>query len=92
MRVPGDLLEDIYPDVDLEPELVELVLVRVSQMDHCATCLSIHVQKARKVGVTQRKMDILPAWRDARDLYNDQERAALELTETLTTLPRDTRR
>ena len=87
MRVPGNLLEEIYPDVDLEPELVELVLVRVSQMNRCATCLSIHVPKARKAGVTQRKLDILPAWRDARDLYSDRERAALELAETLTALP-----
>lgn len=87
MLAPGKILKDIYPDVDLDPQLIELVLVRVSQINRCATCLSIHVPQARREGVSQRKLDILPAWRDAGDLYNTFERAALELAETLTLLP-----
>lgn len=89
MLVPGDLLEKIYPEVDLEPELVELVLVRVSQMNRCAMCLSVHVPKARKAGVSQRKLDLLPAWREARGVFSDRERAALGLAEVLTDLPHD---
>ena len=91
MLAPGQLLEKIYPEVDLEPELIELVLTRVSQMNRCATCLSIHVPAARKAGVPQRKLDLLPAWREARGVFDDREQAALELAETLTELPQGER-
>ena len=73
----------------LNDELLELVNVRVSQINGCAACLSSHVPAARKAGVSQRRLDLLPAWRDL-DAFGDQERAALRLAETLTRLD-DTR-
>ena len=73
----------------LNDGLLELVNVRVSQINGCAACLSSHVPAARKAGVSQRRLDLLPAWRDL-DEFGDQERAALRLAETLTRLD-DTR-
>ena len=73
----------------LNDGLLELVNVRVSQINRCAACLSSHVPAARKAGVSQRRLDLLPAWRDL-DAFGDQERAALRLAETLTRLD-DTR-
>ncbi|NLD84894.1 MAG: carboxymuconolactone decarboxylase family protein [Actinomycetales bacterium] len=73
----------------LNDGLLELVNVRVSQINGCAACLSSHVPAARKAGVSQRRLDLLPAWRDL-DAFGDQERAALRLAETLTRLD-DTR-
>jgi len=81
-------LNILYPDVDLPKSLIELVAVRVSQINGCGTCLSIHVPAARKAGVEEWKLDALPAWRMVRE-YSDQERAALQLAETLTLLPKD---
>ena len=63
--------------------LIELVEVRVSQINGCAFCLSMHVPAARKAGVAQAKLDLLPAWREAK-VYDARERAALEWAETLT--------
>lgn len=77
----------LYSEVDLDPQLVELITVRASQLNRCTTCLSIHVPEARKAGVSQRKLDLLPAWRESRDVYSEQEMAALELCESLTRLP-----
>ncbi|WIM70340.1 carboxymuconolactone decarboxylase family protein [Corynebacterium suedekumii] len=81
-------LRDLYPEVDLPLGLIELVNIRVSQINGCGTCLSIHVPAARKAGVEEWKLDALPAWRMVRE-YSDQERAALQLAETLTLLPKD---
>lgn len=81
-------LSALYPDVDLPRSLIELVSVRVSQINGCGTCLSIHVPAARRAGVPDNKLDALPAWRMV-DEFTDQEKAALELAETLTLLPRD---
>ncbi|AJK69500.1 carboxymuconolactone decarboxylase family protein [Corynebacterium marinum] len=79
-------LRMLYPDVDLPTSLIELVSVRVSQINGCGTCLSIHVPAARKAGVPENKLDALPAWRMVNE-FTEQEKAALDLAETLTTLP-----
>ena len=63
--------------------------IAASYQAGCAACLSSHVPAARKAGVSQRRLDLLPAWRDL-DAFGDQERAALRLAETLTRLD-DTR-
>ncbi|MGG7102224.1 carboxymuconolactone decarboxylase family protein [Rhodococcus sp. 24CO] len=70
----------------LDPTLVELVLTRASQLNHCAWCLDMHTRDARKAGVTEQKLYLLNAWEEARDLYSDKERAALALTEAVTVL------
>ena len=72
--------------VGLDKTLTELVNVRCSQMNGCPTCLSVHMPKARKVGVPQMKLDILDAWRTA-EIYTPEERAALRLAESLTICP-----
>lgn len=79
-------LREVYPDVELPKSLIELIAVRVSQINGCGTCLSIHLPAARKAGVPEKKLDALPAWRMV-DVFSRRERAALELAETLTTLP-----
>ncbi|MCZ8125070.1 MAG: carboxymuconolactone decarboxylase family protein [Magnetospirillum sp.] len=67
----------------LDPALVELVEVRVSQINGCAYCLSVHVPAARKAGVSQRKLDLLPAWRES-GAFDARESAALAWAEALT--------
>ncbi|WAL39502.1 carboxymuconolactone decarboxylase family protein [Brevibacterium sp. BRM-1] len=70
----------------LEDSTIELVNVRVSQLNGCPTCLSIHVPQARAAGVSQRQLDLLPSWPEARGVYTDVERAALLLAESLTVI------
>lgn len=70
----------------LDPTLVELMLTRASQLNHCAWCLDMHTRDARKAGVTEQKLYLLNAWEETRDLYSDKERAALALTEAVTVL------
>ncbi|MGO1738377.1 MAG: carboxymuconolactone decarboxylase family protein [Actinomycetaceae bacterium] len=67
-------------------DVVELVDVRVSQINGCARCLSVHVPAARRAGVTQHRLDLLPTWREA-SVFTDVERAALEIAELTTNLP-----
>ena len=69
----------------LEPALVELVLVRVSQINGCAFCLQFHLNIARKLDIDPRKFDLLASWRDA-GIYSGREMAALGWAEALTQL------
>lgn len=64
-------------------ELVELIYLRISQINGCAFCLGKHAETLRKQGVSQAKLDRLAGWRIS-ELFDARERAALEWAETLT--------
>jgi AhpD family alkylhydroperoxidase len=69
----------------LEPALIELVLMRVSQVNGCAYCLDMHSKDARAAGETEQRLYLLPAWRETT-LYSERERIALAWAEELTEL------
>lgn len=66
--------------------VMELVNLRVSQLNGCAFCLDLHTRQAREAGESEQRLAVLPAWRDT-DLFDETERAALGLAEALTHLP-----
>ena len=80
------LSQQIHDAGRLEPALIELVLMRVSQINGCAYCLDMHSKDARAAGETEQRLYVLPAWRETR-LFNDRERIALHWAEELTELP-----
>jgi AhpD family alkylhydroperoxidase len=67
----------------LEPELRELVKLRVSQINRCAYCIIYHRRDALKIGVAERKIHLLNACQEASE-YSDRERAALAWAEAVT--------
>ena len=72
-------------DSGLDKELIELVKLRVSQINNCAFCLQIHLNVSRKLGVPQEKLDLVATWHEA-GIFSDKECAALAWAETLTRL------
>ncbi|MGK3941342.1 carboxymuconolactone decarboxylase family protein [Streptomyces caeruleatus] len=69
-----------------DPALAELVVIRASQLNHCAFCLDMHLAVARKHGVGEKQLDLLAAWEEADGVFDERERAALALTEAVTVL------
>jgi len=67
----------------IEHPLLELVKIRVSQINGCAYCLDMHTQHARAGGETEQRLHVLVAWREA-PFYSVRERAALAWAEALT--------
>ena len=67
----------------IEKETLELVKLRASQINGCANCLQMHSVDARKAGMTEQRIYLLNAWREA-PCYSSRERAALAWTEALT--------
>ena len=78
-------LEAAVQQLALPRALVELIRVRVSQINGCAYCLNLHGPDARKAGVSQQKLDVLCAWRES-PAFDPRERAALAWAESLTRL------
>lgn len=80
-----DLSERIHRSARLDPALIELVLMRVSQINGCAFCLDMHSKDARSKGESEQRLYLLPAWRETR-LYSEAEQVALAWAEELTRL------
>ena len=60
----------------LDPLLAELVRIRVSRINGCAWCLSLHTRAALAAGESRTRLDELGSWRDGT-LFTAAERAAL---------------
>ncbi len=69
----------------IEPALLEMIKVRISQLNGCAFCIQYHLNDARKLNVPAPKLDLLAAWREA-GIYSARETAAFEWAERLTLL------
>jgi len=69
---------------NLPAALVNLVYLRVSQINNCAYCLDVHTRDLLESGVKVEKLALLQAWQEAGDLFDARERAAIAWAETVT--------
>ncbi|MDR6536485.1 carboxymuconolactone decarboxylase family protein [Variovorax soli] len=68
----------------LSPVLVDLVYLRVSQINNCAYCLDMHTHDLLKKGQKIEKLALVQAWAEAGPLFDERERAALAWAESVT--------
>ena len=66
------------------PELVDLVYLRVYQINNCAYCLDMHTRDLIKKGVDVGKIALVQAWQEGGELFSKTERAALAWAESVT--------
>ncbi|MDH6289694.1 carboxymuconolactone decarboxylase family protein [Rhodococcus opacus] len=70
---------------EVDPLLVELVKIRVSQVNGCAFCLRLHTRDALANGESADRLAVVAAWWESQ-YFSDHERAALGLAEQVTAL------
>jgi AhpD family alkylhydroperoxidase len=68
----------------LAPALVDLVYLRISQINNCAYCLDMHTRDLLKRGQKIEKLALVQAWAEGGNLFDERERAALAWAETVT--------
>jgi AhpD family alkylhydroperoxidase len=68
---------------DLEGSLVELVNLRVSQLNGCAYCIDMHTKDALAQGESDQRLYAVAAWREA-PFFTARERVALAYAEAMT--------
>ncbi|MDX2354637.1 carboxymuconolactone decarboxylase family protein [Stutzerimonas xanthomarina] len=73
-------------DDGIDKPLMELVKIRVSQINRCAFCIDMHTRDARAIGETEQRIYALSAWRET-PFFTERERAALAWAEANTLLP-----
>ncbi|MEV0122136.1 carboxymuconolactone decarboxylase family protein [Streptomyces sp. NPDC050703] len=69
----------------VDPKLLALVHLRVSQINACSACVHAGAAGGKKAGDTDERLHNVAAWREA-PFYTDAERAALALAEGATRL------
>ncbi|APE36179.1 alkylhydroperoxidase [Nocardia mangyaensis] len=69
----------------VDGEILELVHLRISQINGCSACVDGGAKTARKAGVSDERLATVAAWRET-PYFSDEERAALELAESATRL------
>lgn len=65
--------------------LLELLRLRVSQINGCAYCIDMHYKEAIAAGETPLRLYSLSVWRDT-DFYDAKEQAALAWCEAVTAI------
>ena len=70
----------------LDVKLLDLINLRVSQINGCAYCLDMHWKDLRAAGETEQRLYGLDAWRES-PYYTERERAALAWAEAVTRIP-----
>lgn len=76
-------LESYVRASGLEPDLLELVRLRASQINGCAYCIDMHTKDARTNGESEQRLYAVSAWSET-SFYSDRERAALAWAEAVT--------
>jgi AhpD family alkylhydroperoxidase len=81
-KLAGHLISanKVISDSALPAATRELVNLRASQINGCGFCTDMHTKDAAHAGETQQRLNLVAAWREAT-VFDDAERAALELTE-----------
>lgn len=79
-------LSTVLQQGSLGTRLVDLVFLRVSQINGCGFCIDMHWQDLIKHGADPRHINAVAGWHEA-PFFNDRERAALRWAEVITATP-----
>lgn len=72
----------------LDIKLLELMRMRVSQINSCAYCLDMHYKEGLAAGETPLRLISVSVWRET-PYYSLKEQAVLAFAETLTRMPEE---
>jgi AhpD family alkylhydroperoxidase len=67
----------------LDKRLIDLLFLRVSQINGCSFCVDLHARDLRTAGEANERLDGLAAWREC-PYFTNAEKAAFEWAEALT--------
>ncbi|WP_010136494.1 carboxymuconolactone decarboxylase family protein [Ochrovirga pacifica] len=78
-------LEQYINNSTIEMQVLELMRLRVAQLNGCAYCIDMHYKELIHLGETNQRLSLLMVWEESRD-FTEKEKAVLHFTEKLTKL------
>jgi len=82
-------LEQYLTDTSIPKNHKELIKIRASQINGCAYCTNMHLQDARKAGETEARLGLICVWKEAGNVFTEEERLLLGITEEITLIHRN---
>lgn len=79
-----DALDTYIAGTGLDQRLQELIRIRASQINGCAYCVAYHSSDARKAGETEQRLYLISVWREAPNVFSEEEQLVFAMTEELT--------
>ena len=90
-RIPKGMVESLMKtesyirETSLEFGLLELIRLRVSQINKCAYCIDMHYKELKKSGETELRLSTLSVWQET-PFFTEKEKVTLLFAESLTTI------
>jgi AhpD family alkylhydroperoxidase len=79
-----DALDQFVDGSSLEKQHKEYIKIRASQINGCAYCVDAHSHDALKLGESLQKVLLVSAWREAGNVFSEEERLLFKMTEEIT--------
>jgi len=76
-------IENYIKESTLDLQLLELMRLRVAQINKCAYCIDMHYKELKHTGENELRMSTVSVWNETL-FFTDKEKAVLQFTESLT--------
>lgn len=76
-------IEDYINESSIELQMLELIRLRVAQLNGCAYCVDIHHKELSNLGESDLRLSSLCVWEET-PYFSEKERAVLYFTDTIT--------
>jgi AhpD family alkylhydroperoxidase len=77
-------LDDFIASTSVPQLLQELIRIRTSQINGCAYCVNMHTNDARQQGESDKRMHLISVWKEAGNIFTEEEQLLLAMTEEIT--------
>ncbi len=77
-------LDNYIESVPIDQVQKEFIRIRASQINGCAYCVNMHSKDARNAGASEQRVYLVSAWKEAGNIFSDEERLVLKMTEEVT--------
>jgi AhpD family alkylhydroperoxidase len=77
-------LDKFVDNIPVAQSLKEFIRIRASQINGCAYCVDVHSRDARRAGEPEQRVFLVSAWREAGDIFSEEERTVFQMTEEIT--------
>ena len=79
-----EALDNYVEQSSISKEYRELIKIRASQINGCSYCTDAHSHDALKLNIPIQKVLLVSAWREAGNVFNEEERLLFTITEEIT--------
>ena len=79
-----EALDNYIDSSSIKKEYRELIKIRASQINGCSYCTDAHSHDALKLNIPLQKVLLVSAWREAGNIFSEEERLIFKITEEIT--------